>query len=345
MSATPTIMELARATYLRPAQRRKLKASIDSLESMLQNAPTLESVHGIAINREAAQESLSRDKKMLEDGTPPDYPTPIKNRLFKVMQTLESSIREQMPTQDMMEKPIPANIDWHIAHSEQNLHKILAWKSIRRILDPHNDGPNFTNLDILRTNTQPKGDPRLYWKGFDPIKWSEEMLDELGSEIDESDYRRFLELKLFDWSERNIRRELDWTKEQYQVAQQRLHSRPSLTAEEEEEEDAAPPRPPPPDPDDDEDDEDEDEPAEAEDLVTSVEIMEWPITELKARSLTRNALAKLMHMPPAALYSALRNPQRMTGDMRERITIALERWDRDHAFYRDPDDHSHEVST
>lgn len=217
-----TVQELASKTFLKPDQRRELEQSIEHMEFMLTDRETRES--GVAPDTEMLEINIRRDKRTLELGTPPDYAVTTKNKLNALRKKIEEDITHAMPSRDMMEDPTPGNIDHHIWWERINKKRILAWKSVCRILDPHNTEPNFTSIARLRTNTPPKVDSRRYWHGFENVRWEEQIEENLILDLDDEAYQSFLELKLLDWSKMTICKQLSWSSAMYDAAMTRLHN-------------------------------------------------------------------------------------------------------------------------
>jgi len=218
---TPTIQELAKKTYFRPAQRDQIQRSIAQSESMLQQHETLRG-YGIDINVEEISRTLRLDQETLQNNSPDNYDGGIKNRLNRVRAALEQVIQHDMPTTDDMERPTANNVDRHIAWESNHKQDIAAWKSTCRILDQNETGPNFTNIERLRSNTPPKGDPRKYFKNFDNIAWEDSIDEALASSISDGEYLTFLTLLNLHWAEANVCRELEWTTPQYRAAMERF---------------------------------------------------------------------------------------------------------------------------
>ena len=218
----PTIAELAKRSLLRPLQRQRIAQSIKTSRDLLDQQHMLQNVYGVGIDVPQVQRNLEADERTLELGTAPDYSMSVKNRLNKMRVALEQSMTHDMLTEDQMERPTAANVDSTIAWQDAHKQHVLAWKTICRILDPNNDNPNFTNIERLRTNTPPKGDPRRYWQGFDAVSWGEDVTEELLGAIDDSDYTRFLEMKVLEWTKFSICRELAWSDAEYKAAVERF---------------------------------------------------------------------------------------------------------------------------
>lgn len=218
---TPTIQELAKKTFFRPSQREQTQRSIAQSESMLQQHDTLRG-YGIDINVEEITRTLNLDRQTLVSNSPDNYDGGTKNKLNRVRQILEKEIQYDMPTLDDMERPTANNVDMHIAWEHSHKQDIAAWKSICRILDQGDPGPNFTNVERLRSNTPPTGDPRKYFKNFDNIQWDDDIGETFASSITDQEYMGFLELLNLKWAEANVCRELQWTIRQYRAAMERF---------------------------------------------------------------------------------------------------------------------------
>jgi hypothetical protein len=229
------VAEYSKKAYLKPLQRQELKRNVEAAEYMLAHQGSLEGV-GLAPDYDLAQRNLERDKQMLASGTPPELPVSERNFLFKLQNKLQTMITWDMPTHDQMQRDTAANVDFHMGHMATHKLNIPAWKNIRMTLDRDNDGVNFTNMEILRTNTPPKGDPRRYWRGFENVSWEAETSAELASQIDDESYLKFLEMKLKNWSVATICRELSWDKAHHEAAMTRFRDAAQAAEEAEKEE-------------------------------------------------------------------------------------------------------------
>lgn len=217
-----SVAELAKKTYLIPAQRQQIEESVAHLNFMIHDPETRE----VAVpNTDRLVSNLRREEQMLEEGTPPEYDPLTRNKLNRLRLKLEEDIQRGMPTSDMMEKPTPNNVDLHIWWERENVQRVAAWKAICRTLDPHNIEPNFTNIARLRPSTPPSINPRKYWQNFDAVSWQEGIDQSLyQDELDDDVYHTFLELKLLDWTKVGICKELALTPALYEAAMQRLRA-------------------------------------------------------------------------------------------------------------------------
>lgn len=347
MAEVPTLDELRQQRFLRPTQRQEVEESITQLEDLLRKEGELSLHHGIQINRNDVADCLRRDRSMLEDGTPRDYTGGVKNKLYKTAQALKAEIAYDMPTIDEMERPLPANIDKHIAWERLHKRKILAYRAIMRILDPRNDGPNFASVEAFRTNTQAKGDPRRFSKGYDTIAWDEEQEAAHRGEITDADYLAFLERKVLGWTQMTICKDLQWTKAQFATAMQRFRevALRSGTAgtngvgeinEETLDETETADTPP-------------SELADVVDDVHAIEAQrhlrrqaevlvqhhprEWPQEELEKRRLPRNWLAAQIGMERVRLYSLMSPKTTQQWKLEEVVKVleTLATWDGEHS--------------
>lgn len=213
-----TVAELAKQNYLRPEQRQDLERSASEIGNILSD-PHLRAV----ADEEALQTQLNRERELLESGTPPEYDTATKNKLFRLGQKLESDIQSTMLTPSEMERPTPGNIDkymrWHYG-SFNGDQKMAALRTIKQILDPCNNEPNFLSIAGLREGIDESHRVNLpvYRDNYDKIQWEEVVEDNLIRDMDPQEYQTFLELKLLDWSKAGICKELNWSTRQYEAA-------------------------------------------------------------------------------------------------------------------------------
>jgi hypothetical protein len=198
-----------------------IEESVEHLNFMMRDPETRE----VAVpNTDRLMANLRKDEQMLAEGTPPEYDSITKNKLNRLRLKLEEEIQRGMPTADMMERPIPNNIDLHVWWERENVQRVAAWKAICRTLDPHNAEPNFTNIARLRPSTPPVGNPRKYWQNFDAVSWAEGIEETLLHELDDDAYHTFLELKILDWTKASICKELALTPAMYEAAMERLRT-------------------------------------------------------------------------------------------------------------------------
>lgn len=342
--ATPTIAELATRAYLKPAQRQQLEHGVQMAEETIRAQGQI--LNGRDVNVDAVQRNMAKDRQMLDAGTPPDYPGGIKNRLFHNMRALEKKLKYDMPTLDEMERPIPANVDKHMAWERVHKSDILAWKAIRRILSPLNAEVNFTNIETLRSNTPSKGDPRRYWEKFGNIQWEEDLEEELLYQLSDEDYLKFLEMRVLNWSEASIRRGLSWDKKQYAAAVERFRRSSQVTdADAQAQFDLDDSEPPEegdePEPSE-EEEEDEPEPSEGDDADEGEEVPEitagseskWPLEEMQRRGLSFAVMTRrsgLNRLRLGVLLSG-KNNAKWRPQEREAVEAVLRDWDKAHAF-------------
>lgn len=219
-----TIEEYGKQNFLRPVQRQELERSIAGIEERLAQPILLEIVGG---DRDALEKQLIKEREMLTRGTPPRLDAAGQRRVYKKMQKCEDIIVNGLPTFTMMERGRPADVDHYVAH-ENAPHRdedgkyttkraIQAWKNYRLTLDPHSIEPNFLSIASLRTDTV-RGNPALFRKNYDHIKFREYIEDTLADQLDDETYFTFCGLKALEWAEATICRKLDWTQKLYDVA-------------------------------------------------------------------------------------------------------------------------------
>jgi len=230
------------------------------------------------------------------------------NKIRRLEQHLREKFTHSLPTISQMERPLPGNIDFHIAWERQHQQDVLAWKTCLLILDPDNDEPNFRSIARLRSDTV-KGDPRRYSIGFDNTRWEEVVEEDLARDLDDASYYQFLELKLADWAKANICRKLDWTPKMYEFAMERLRNSKNLAPTEPAEPVAT--------------NEDETLEDEYED-ATSQAKPGWPKDEVRALGLTINAFCREIGIAPPQLYNFAKEDT-WPDHWRTKINAALDR--------------------
>ena len=336
---TLDVEALSRKTFLRPHQREELQREIQTLEwalkghSMHDGRPMPHfATDADPADPEVLQESLERNQSMLQRHDPlaVNVDPMVKNRLYRLMRDLEGKIQADMPSYEMMERPTPVNVDWHMAWEKTHKKNVLAWKAIRRILEPNNTEPNFTNVELLRRSEHPKGDPRKYWQHFEEISFSERVEEEINQLSDEQ-YLEFLKLKALEWSAVTICKQLGWHRETYELAMARLRG--------------AVPEPPAYDSGMDTE-VDIDEPvygAEAASPVvsardTSADSMQpfgpWLKAELDRRQIIKKDFAAKLGVRLDQLYQGMSGKRRFTADVPARATALLAQFDQNQAVLR-----------
>lgn len=315
MPVVPTTQEMAAKTFLRPRQVNDLKNSIEQMEGLIKESQNLSAIYGLGANREMAEKCLQSDQKMLDNGTPQDYAGGVKNALFKRLDVLEEEIKHEMPTFEMMERPLPTNVDWHIAWERRNKEKILAWKAIRRVLDPMNDNPNFTNVEILRSHTPPKGDPRKYWQGFDTTRWKDDITEDMLETIDDEQYLRFLELRAVNWSKKSIMKQLTITEKQFELCHERflrvMEKKPTVAQPQEDSPSKIA----------------RDESVVDPEMEMPADHGQFPGPEMHTRGLTLPQMSKIVDMPRGRVNAMIQGNTRPSSEEREQILQALDRYD------------------
>ncbi len=219
-----SIEEYGKRSILRSVQRQELERSIVGIEERLAQPILLEMTGG---DKAALEQQLVKEREMLARGTPPHLDAAGQRRVYTKMQKCEDIIVNGLPTFTMMERGRPADIDHHVAHENARHHDedghystkraILAWKNYRLTLDPHSIEPNFLSIASLRTDTV-RGNPTLFRKNYDHIKFREYIEENLAEQFDDETYFLFCGLKVLEWAEVTICRKLDWTQKMYDAA-------------------------------------------------------------------------------------------------------------------------------
>lgn len=221
--------QLSRQVYLAPQKRQQIKENIQSLEWALRGRSMfggMDMPQDIAFpdhnppEPEILRESMEKEQQLLEASTPPTVSPLEKNKLYRRLKDLDELITHDMPSYDMMETPTMSNVEHHMAWEKLHKKNILERRSILRILDADNDSPFFVSIEQLRTATPPKGNPRRFFQNFDYIQFQEAREEEL-SIVDDTSYTKFLELKLRNWTEMSICKEMGWARELYNAAMSR----------------------------------------------------------------------------------------------------------------------------
>ena len=232
-SDIPTLRELSQMTFHKPQQTDMLAQEIKALERSLRGLSEHDgqalpqfSTTDLAVEAHTLQESLRRTRELYDrhNAAAAPFNAGQKNRLYRLMQTEEAKIKDGNPTHEMMETGRADHVDWWRAWHKDNKVRMLACRTIRKILDPHNDEPNFGNLaSITRKNELSGQDPRKYWNGYEEIAFTERVEDAI-DQVSDAQYLEFLQYKALDWAPTNILRALGWTKATYETAMARLRT-------------------------------------------------------------------------------------------------------------------------
>ena len=226
MGAAEAENKLAGRNLLAPDQISDLKREARSHEWAINGRSSFDGekidvmVHGHAPEPELAQEQLTKINHMLDVGTAPSLNDLEKGHIYRRTIELENEIQNYMPTEEMMEKPNATNIDAHMNWERHNQAKIQEWKTYRRALDPQNDDPNFTNIEVLR-RSGPVFNPRQYWDGFKNINFAA-VIEQVHVTVDDSLYMEFLKYKALEWADKSIKKHLGMTDAQFDGATNRL---------------------------------------------------------------------------------------------------------------------------
>lgn len=220
------ILALAKRTYLKPAQRDSLRRSIRQQESMLHLAqsPDLSAAlpGGTAVDVDVLRQNLSRDQEALDRGTPPELSQTQQRKLFAALRQLKEEFTHGMPSVEQMERPTAQNIDAYMHWSAEHKNRVLAYKTIVRMLQPDNDEPNLTNIERYRPTQPSYVSFEDYWKNFPDFE--QDIQDEMAT-VDATTVHEVALYYTAGWAEANILRKLAITKDQYRLALQQIKRR------------------------------------------------------------------------------------------------------------------------
>jgi hypothetical protein len=135
---------------------------------------------------------------------------------------------------DMMSDPTEYNVEMNMAWQEYNVRRAIAWMNTRQILDPKNDSPFFTSIETLRPTTPPHVDLRKLRMNWDNIAFLDKE-DKFDVTLDDDVYKEYLRLKVLDWSDKGIMRQLGLTRAALEVANAKLAQERAAAREEPEE--------------------------------------------------------------------------------------------------------------
>jgi hypothetical protein len=227
-----SIEEFGKRQFLRPMQRRELEASIRDTEERLQRPDILEMSGG---DPATLQKQLAREKRMLEEGTPPDFDAATLRKIAKQkLPKCDGILTNGMPTHTMMQRGRPSDVMHFDAHMNQRhadaedgvyttKRADLARKNYVIALEsksPESLDVNYLSHGILRTDTV-RGNPALFRKNYDFTAWRESVEADLAGQLDDEEYLFFCGLKALEWADVNIRRKLDWSMQTFDLAMAR----------------------------------------------------------------------------------------------------------------------------
>ena len=195
---------------------------------------------GNAPDQDHLRTLLVKNAQTLDAMRPPRDLTPIQRRKYASLEReLREDLQRGMPSVGMMNDPTEYNVEMNMAWQEYKAKKGIAWMNTRQILDPTNDSPFFTSIETLRPTDPPRVDLRKLRMNWDNIAFldKEEKFDVT---LDDDVYQEFLRLKVLDWSDKGIMRQLGLTRAALEVANAKLMAERQAAREEREEEDAEP---------------------------------------------------------------------------------------------------------
>jgi len=119
---------------------------------------TADRIHSMRAQRKRVQ------RELVNQAPPTDLSGEEKNRLYALEKQLADKIREGMvPEEEMIRNP-PGAVDRNMRWLKRTKAFQLAWKNIRRVLNPDSEEKDLANVDMLRPKLFIPGTPSV----FDP---------------------------------------------------------------------------------------------------------------------------------------------------------------------------------
>lgn len=97
-------------------------------------------------------------KKELRLGRAPELEGDTKDALQNRLKSLETTIKDGMPPNEVMRRNPAGAVDWHMKWEKANKNLILERKNILRALNPGNTDKDLTNVEMLRPSLGLSGD-------------------------------------------------------------------------------------------------------------------------------------------------------------------------------------------
>jgi len=102
-------------------------------------------------------------KRDLEANSPPtDISGETKNALYQEEKRLEADIREGMLPVEVMRRNPTGAVSHHTRWEKEKKEKILAWKNIRRVLNPNDESEDLANVEMIRPTMAAPGDASTF---------------------------------------------------------------------------------------------------------------------------------------------------------------------------------------
>ena len=325
-----TVEQLGKARYGNPDQVRQLERESQELRWALNGRSQYdgEPGHGqIQSNPELLKESLARNESSIATMRPPTGLSQIQlGKYHRMEQELTQDIRDVMPTQEMMERPTDQNVQWYLAYNQHYAAKCVALQNIREIkrvnLDPTNNDPFLTSLEIIRPVQPPKNDPRKFNANYDLLRFTDVVERQL-NEPDQETFLRFCGLKMLGWTESTMLRELGINKPAYEACMDRLARETGQSPDPKEPEPMPEPVPQP-------DEEPEPTPAGGSRVLPLQFTNDQLKAKMRALGMPQHQLARLINMNGNTCIGKIQGRNKFSDQERFKVLTALEQYEREH---------------
>jgi len=151
---------------LKPAQVKQAREKLEGLEKAIK-AP---SVPGFPDDKTGIITQARKTKELLDGGEPEPTTPQSRDELLREAKTLETEIRNGMPTRIHMERKVHGVVDQNRVWGLKNTHNISRWKDIWRTLEPDNFDPDLSNIERIRPlGREDEAVPRRMYSGVDVV--------------------------------------------------------------------------------------------------------------------------------------------------------------------------------
>ena len=133
-------------SLFRPSQLSQNRTDLQRLEKVASDPFLLRGVS----DKEGLHKLTRRLKQALADHTPTPFAETERDAMVKRAEALKAKFTTGMPTAAEMRKSPPGAVGKHMAWEKRNKTDILEWKYITRRLDPENEDPDLTNIEMFR---------------------------------------------------------------------------------------------------------------------------------------------------------------------------------------------------
>jgi hypothetical protein len=136
--------------FMTHRERTERQAELERVEETLSPANVAASVLSQDGRAQLARYRSHLKHDLQQNSPPADVSGETKDAIARETDVLASKIREGMLTQEEMRRNPSGAIGRHMRWERTHKADILAWKNLRRALEPDNDDPDLANIERLR---------------------------------------------------------------------------------------------------------------------------------------------------------------------------------------------------